>query len=238
MLKSIIALLILAGFVSVGSYWYYTDQQTLPPGKIIVLNGPSGSGKSSIQKEFQKLMMPNLWIKAGIDNLFDGVMPEITPENMSFWQSSNPIRWVEESTDAEGNKIITLLVGPQGEKVVYAMNSAIAAYANNGCNVIVDYIAYDKKWLKDLERKCSEFATYYVAVKLPLEVLEQREEARGTSPKGHARSHYFNVYGDKDYDLRVNSGSSSALEIALELKELIEEPNTMPNIAVSKATRV
>ena len=192
------------------------------PGKIIVLNGPSGSGKSSIQKEFQKLMMPNLWVKVGIDNLFDSVMPDITAENMGFWQLKNPIRWVEESKDAGENKIVTLFVGPQGNKVVYAMNSAIAAYAQNGCNVIVDYIAYDQKWLKDLEKKCSGFTTYYVAVEIPLEVLEQREEARKTSPKGHARSHYFNVYGDKKYDLVVNSGSKTAQEIACQLKQLLE----------------
>ena len=150
-------------------------------------------------------------------------MPDITPENMSFWQSKNTIRWVEESKDAEGNKVITLFVGQQGEKVAYAMNSAIAAYAKNGCNVIVDYIAYDQKWLNDLEKKCSEFVTYYVAIEIPLEVLEQREEARGTSPKGHARSHYFNVYGNRKYDLTVNTGSSSAQEIAQDLKRLAEK---------------
>ena len=141
---------------------------------------------------------------------------------MNFWQSKNPIRWVEESKDADNNKVITLFVGPQGKQVAYAMNSAITAYAKNGCNVIVDYIAYDQEWLNDLEKQCASFKTYYVAVEIPLEILEQREEARGTSPKGHARSHYFNVYGDKKYDLVVNSGNKTAFEIAQELKQLIQ----------------
>lgn len=192
------------------------------PGRIIILNGPSGSGKSSIQKEFQKLMMPSLWIRVGIDSLFDGVMPEINPENMVFWQSPNPIRWIESSKDAAGNNIIMLFVGPEGEKVAYGMNSAIAAYAKNGCNVIVDYIAYKQEWLQDLEKQLKEFKTYYIAVDIPLETLEQREEARGTSPKGHARSHYFTVYGTKTYDLRVDSQKNSAQEIALQIKELIQ----------------
>ncbi|MCX5925437.1 MAG: hypothetical protein NT124_04075 [Candidatus Dependentiae bacterium] len=191
-------------------------------GTIIILNGPSGSGKSSIQKEFQALMMPNLWIKLGIDNLFDQPMPDITPENMSFWQSPNPIRWVAESQDSAGNKIITLHVGQQGEKVAYAMNSAIAAYARTGCNIIVDYIAYDHKWLKDLENQCADIKTYYVAVEIPLEILEQREQARATSPMGHARSHYATVYGDKKYDLTVNSGTHTAREIAEQLMKLIK----------------
>ncbi|MFC1842851.1 hypothetical protein ACFLYU_04295 [Candidatus Dependentiae bacterium] len=190
-------------------------------GTVIVLNGPSGSGKSSIQKEFQKLMMPNLWIKTGIDDLFDKPMPDITPENMEFWQSSNPIRWVESSKDEAGNSVITLFVGKQGERVAYAMNSAIADYAKNGCNVIVDYIAYKKVWFDDLQEKLKDIKTYYVAVKIPLEVLEKREEARGTSPKGHARSHYFSVYLDKTYDLTVNSHNNCAKEIAQQIKNLI-----------------
>jgi chloramphenicol 3-O-phosphotransferase len=167
-------------------------------------------------------MMPSLWIKLGIDNLFDKPMPDITLQNLSYWQSPNSIRWVEESKDDSGNKVITLYVGAEGEKVIYAMNSAIAAYAKNGCNVIVDYIAYNQEWFKDLENKLSGLKTYYVAVEIPLEVLEQREEARGTSPKGHARSHYFSVYGDKKYDLRVDSNKNTAAQIAQQLKQLVE----------------
>lgn len=215
--KLSLAVLLFMGWIG---YMFFVREKACP-GTIIILNGPSGSGKSSIQKEFQKLMMPNLWLKLGIDNLFDSPMPEITAENMAFWQSKNPIRWVESSQDEQENKIITLFVGPQGEKVAYAMNSAIAAYAKEGCDVIVDYIAYDPAWLKDLEKKCAGFKTYYVAIDIPLEILEQREAARGTSPKGHARSHYNSVYGDKEYDLRVDTGSNSAQEIAAQLKKLI-----------------
>jgi chloramphenicol 3-O phosphotransferase len=190
-------------------------------GTVIILNGPSGSGKSSIQKEFQNLMMPNLWVKIGIDNLFDSPMPNITLENMQYWQSPNPIRWVETSQDKNGHKVISLLVGEQGEKAIYAMNSAIATYAENGCNVIVDYIAYKKEWLGDLQQKLNMFKTYYVAVEIPLEVLEKREADRGTSPVGHARSHYKSVYGDISYDLVVNSEKSCALQIAEKLTSMI-----------------
>lgn len=201
----------------------YKKTYAMPTGTVIILNGPSGSGKSSIQREFQYLMMPNLWIKTGIDTLFDAPMPIITPENMIFWQSPNSIRWVETSTDAQGNNVITLLVGEQGEKVAYAMNSAIADYAKNGCNVIVDYIAYEQEWFDDLQKKLEGIQTFYVAVEIPLEVLEAREATRGTSPKGHARSHYFTVYGSKKYDLTVNSATHSAKEIAQQIKELVEQ---------------
>ncbi|MCL5874946.1 MAG: AAA family ATPase [Candidatus Dependentiae bacterium] len=216
---SIISICLMIGLV--GFFLYLKRKPSY--GAVIILNGPSGSGKSSIQKEFQKIMMPALWIKLGIDNLFDGPMPDITMENINYWQSPNQIRWVEESRDAENNKLITLFVGSQGEKVAYGMNSAIADYAKNGCNIIVDYIAYKQEWLSDLQKKLENIPTLYVAVEISLETLEKREEARGTSPRGHARSHYFTVYGNQKYDLRVNSQNKSAHEIAQELKIKVSE---------------
>ena len=213
----LISLILIAGL----SALFFFNKTNSTTGTVIILNGPSGSGKSSIQKAFQQLMTPDLWCKVGIDTLFDAPMPDITPQNMSFWQSPNPIRWIEESKDDNGNKVITLLVGPQGEKVAYAMNSAIAEYAKNGCNVIVDYIAYNPEWLADLQAKLRGIKTYYVAVEISLETLEKREEARGTSPKGHARSHYFTVYGNIAYNLTVNSEKDSPQEIAEQIKQLI-----------------
>lgn len=191
-------------------------------GTVIILNGPSAAGKSSIQKELQKLMMPNLWIKVGIDNLFDAPMPDITLENMVFWQSKNSIRWVTTDKDKNDNQIITLFVGEQGDKVAYGMNSAITAYAKNGCNVVVDYIAYKKEWADDLQRKLQGIKNYWVKVAISLHTLEDRESARATSPKGHARSHYDTVYWDVKYDLEVNSEHDSALEIAQKIKNFLQ----------------
>lgn len=210
--------------VAIASFFIYNKHLFYDnTGTVVILNGPSGSGKSTIQKEFQKLMMPQLWLKLNIDNLFDAPMPDITPENIEYWQSPNSIRWVASTNDKDGNKIVTLHVGEEGKKVAYAMNSAIADYAKNGCNVIVDYIAYKKEWLDDLQQKLLGMKAYFVAVEIPLETLEEREAARGTSPVGHARSHFATVYQDLDYNLVVNSERNSAQKIAQQIKELIEE---------------
>ena len=88
-------------------------------------------------------------------------------------------------------------------------------------NIIVDYIAYKKEWIDDLQQQLKDIKTYWIKVALPLEVIEAREAARGTSPKGHARSHYDSVYWNIAYDLEVNSGQNSALEIAEKIKEFI-----------------
>jgi len=190
-------------------------------GQVIILNGPSGSGKTSIQKAFQKLMMPQLWIKVGIDSLFDHPMPEINAENISYWQSPNPTRWVKATKDVDNNSVITLYIGIQGEKVAYGMNSAIAAYAKSGCDVIVDYIGYKQEWLDDLKIKLTNIKTSWVKVSIPLEILEKREDARNTSPQGHARSHYKTVYGNIAYDFEVFTHIQSPEQIALLIQKEI-----------------
>lgn len=191
------------------------------PGTVIILNGPSASGKSSIQKAFQDLMMPQLWAKMGIDNLFDKLFVDITLDNMAFWQSPNDMRWVESTTDDEGNPVITLYVGPGGKKIRDGMHAAIAAYARAGNNIIVDYINYDESWLSSLLSELSGLPVVLVKVAIPLEVLEARERARGTSPVGHARSHYDHVYGQEAYDLEIDSGTMSPQKCAQAITDYI-----------------
>lgn len=221
--KNIFVSIIVVSLISflTGRYMPKISKNKSEYGTVIILNGPSAAGKTSIQKEFQKLMMPQLWLKLGIDNLFDNPMPEINLENLTFWQSKNPIRWVETTHDKENNTVITLFTGSEGEKVGYAMNSAIADYAKNGCNCIVDYIAYKKEWLDDLYQKLKDVKTCWVKVNVPLHILEEREIARGTSPKGHARSHYETVFWDIKYDLEVSSDQNSAYEIAQKIKAFL-----------------
>jgi chloramphenicol 3-O-phosphotransferase len=175
-----------------------------------------------LQKEFQNIMLPTLWIKVGIDNLFDKPMPDVSLEELERWQTPNSIRWVNNSKDAQGNNIMALHVGSDGLKIVHGMNSSIAAYAKAGCNVIVDYIAYKPKWLDDLQNKLADLKTYYVAIRIPLATLEEREKARATSPVGHSRSHYDTVYGNIKYDFELDSGKYQSKELAQQLKRFIE----------------
>jgi chloramphenicol 3-O phosphotransferase len=156
--------------------------------------------------------------------LFDGPLPDITPDNLEYWQTKNAIRWVTTTKDKDNNNVIPLFIGDQGDKVAYGMNSAIFAYAQNGNNVIVDYIAYKKEWLDDLRKKKPEnINIYYIKVNIPLEILEQREKNRGTSPVGHARSHYDIIDWDISYDLEIDSGTESPEQIAEKIKTFISE---------------
>ena len=189
-------------------------------GTIIILNGPSSVGKSSIIKAFQA-QSNQLWLGMGLDNLFVGVIPqkymsENTPETHQLMQGI-------QSVDEQGNKIFTLQLGPDGEKVRNGMHRAIAAYTRAGNNVIVDYINYDASWLEDLKKSLAGLQVIYVGVKAPLEVIEQREKQRGTSPEGHARSHYFTVHEGFTYDLVIEGDKVAPDEGAEKIVEFLEQ---------------
>ena len=62
-----------------------------------------------------------------------------------------------------------------------------------------------------------------IGLKEQMPVLYKLEKARGTSPKGHARSHYFYLYGDEKYDFKIDSEKYSAQKIVEQLKKIIDE---------------
>lgn len=201
-------------------------------GTIIILNGPSASGKSSIQNEIQKKFKP-FYLKVGIDTFFDALIA--APDLSSFEQTKQLsqytnegvlIRSVRLTRDAQGNQIVPLEIGPAGDKIISGMHYAIAAYANRGNNVVVDYILYKPEWLQDLAHALKNNIVYIIGIKAPLDVLEERERRRGTSPIGHARSHYAAVHQDMIYDLELDVSNLTPEESALKIKEFIEKnPN-------------
>lgn len=251
---SLIGVILLIIIFRIGFYLRDSDAE-LPKnkGKIVILNGPSASGKTTIQKAFQK-MMPDFYIRLGIDGLFDAVLPEATdPEVMvkkdpklvdpihyfregidqKDWaritdiydQSDahgNLIRAGIETTDADGHPLLILQVGPLGNRVIHGMHRAIAAYADAGNNVIVDYILYDQAWLDDLVHVLKGYTVYFVGVRIPLETLEIREKLRATSPVGHARSHYDVVHLPGIYDCEVDTGTMTPQEAAAQIKSCIQ----------------
>ena len=154
----------------------------------------------------------------GIDNLFDSVLFPITLDNLDFYKIKNNIRWIESFIGKNNNAVVPLYLGAEGEKVIDGMHDAIVVYAKNGNNVIVDYIMYDETWYYELEKKLYDIKHYWIKMDIDLEILEQREKLRNTSPVGHARSHYFTIHNNIKYDYVLDCNTKTAKELAFELK--------------------
>ena len=71
--------------------------------------------------------------------------------------------------------------------------------------VIVDYINYEHTWIKELNEALAGIKTIFVGIQAPLEIIEEREKNRNTSPRGHARSHFDVVHKNIHYDLEIDS---------------------------------
>jgi chloramphenicol 3-O phosphotransferase len=207
----------------------FADELTPPYGTIILLNGPSAIGKSSIQNEIQK-QFPELYLRMGLDNLFEDLIPipdlSSFEKKKEFSQYTNEgvlIRRVSLNKDAQGHQVVNLELGPAGDKIFSGMHYAIAAYSDRGNNVVVDYVMFKPVWLRDLVAALKGHKVYLIGLNAPLDVLEKREKDRGTSPIGHARSHYATVHEGFLYDLELDVANSTPMQSALKIKEFIQK---------------
>jgi len=187
-------------------------------GNVIVLNGPSVAGKSSIQNKLQE-SFAEPYMAMGIDSILVAMLPT------RYFTGAAPDRkevlYGVASTDESSSPVFTLRFGPKGQRVMAGMHAAVAAFAEHGNNIIVDYILYEREWLPDLANALRSVNAYFVGVRTPLDVLEERERQRATSPRGHARSHHATVHAHELYDVEVDTSRSSSEQCAAQIAEFV-----------------
>lgn len=188
-------------------------------GTIIILNGPSSVGKSSIQKKIQKLF-EQPYLRMGLDDLaflpirYISVNGPIPPADQGIWL---------DTTQKDGHQVVTIHYGVVAQAMMKGIHRTFASFAAAGNNIVVDYILYDPAWLADLVHTLKGLTVYFIGVNAPLSVIEEREKQRGNRLFGHARSHYNTVHKGLVYDLEIDSSSLTPEESALAIKKFIEE---------------
>jgi chloramphenicol 3-O phosphotransferase len=175
----------------------------MTPGTIILLNGASSSGKTSIVKALQHIL-EEPYVDAGLDKF--------------LWML--PARYLERPL---WDEVLGLAdrAGPLGHQLVSGMHQAIAALSLAGNNVIADHVLVEPDWLRQCIRLFSPLPAFFVGVRCPLEVLEQREQARRNRTWGQARVQYDLVHAHGIYDLDVDTSISSPEECARKIRERI-----------------
>ncbi len=173
-------------------------------GNIIILNGASSSGKTSIVKAFQALMEAP-YIDAGLDRF--------------LWML--PARYLERPLwdDVLG---LAERAGDMGHQLVTGMHQSIAALSRSGLNVVADHVLVEEAWLRECAVLFADLPAWLVGVRCPLEVLEQREKLRRDRTLGQARLQHDPVHRHGIYDLEVDTSIQSPEECAREIKKRIE----------------
>jgi chloramphenicol 3-O phosphotransferase len=153
----------------------------VPPGQVILINGASSSGKSTLARAVQRQMDQPFW-HLSIDHLREsGVLPLDRVRTGDFlWRSMRPAFF-------------------QG------FHNALPAIAEAGNNLIVDHIIETRVWMKELLRLLSRFDVYFVGIHCPLEELERRERARGDRRIGDARNDFDTIHELAVYDVELDS---------------------------------
>jgi chloramphenicol 3-O phosphotransferase len=172
-------------------------------GRIIVLNGTSSAGKSSIARVLQdKMDEPYAHL------LIEEFLPRLPARYLSG-EHPEGVR-MEETRD--GGKYV--VSGAVGERMVAGFYAAVAAVAGAGNNVIVDTLMGDPFDAAECARQLSSLDVLMVGVHCSLTILEERERGRGDRTPGLARGELTRVHKYADYDLEVDTSRKSPEECA------------------------
>lgn len=189
-------------------------------GTIIFLNGTSSSGKTTIAKLLQEIMDAH-YHRTGLDHFFDMTADKF---HVVFDKDNPPepdgFLWVR-TNDKE--PVTEIRVGAAGYKLLSGMYRSIEALAITGNNLIVDDVLFDRKAFKFAVETLYPYGVFFIGVRCPLTVTEQREKERGDRFPGLAKSHFDLVHSHHIYDLEIDTSLLGPMECALKIKQLVKE---------------
>jgi len=170
-----------------------------PTTTIILLNGISSAGKTSISQVLQRTLNEP-YLQVSIDALED-MLP-------NRFQNGGHFAWEE--------------LFP---KLLAGFHRSIAALADAGVNVIVDHVmVYREGWastLADCVAVLEPFAVYFVGVRCSLEEAMRREQARGGRFIGTAERQFPRVHRHNLYDVEVDTTRTSPEVCAEQIRAFV-----------------
>ncbi|MBO1337454.1 chloramphenicol phosphotransferase CPT [Streptomyces sp. VRA16 Mangrove soil] len=164
---------------------------------VIVLNGGSSSGKTSIARALQELL-PDPWLTLGADTFVEAL--PATGAGIEF--------------GADGS----VTVGPAFRRVEAAWIAGIAAMAAAGARIVVDEVflggaGSQEEW----SRALAGLDVLWVGVRCDAEVAARREAARGDRVTGMAAKQAEAVHVGVTYDLVIDTARADTRTCAREI---------------------
>ncbi|MEC0204608.1 chemotaxis protein [Paenibacillus lautus] len=176
-------------------------------GLIVLMNGTSSSGKTSISMELinqKEILFHHLSIDDffyNYNNFIDNKFPDIEP------------------TREVDNQVVGQILFDPIMSVYY---STIKLFSEMGLNVIVDTVIDNDKRFNDYLDVLFDHPTLFVGVICSKEELIRREQIRGDREIGLANSQYNTVYCFNEYDLEVNTEELNPTECAEKILSFIK----------------
>ena len=159
--------------------------------QIILLNGPSSSGKSTLAKILKELIEEKRNEKYEIISIDDFL--KMTTEDVIYEDD------VFEISCALCEKVLEDLK------------------MNHGA--IIDHVITSERIFNQLKDRLSLYHLHLIHVTCPLEILRKREEARKNRCLGSAESSYEYLFPKDGYDLTVDTYAMTAIECSVKIIE-------------------
>lgn len=178
---------------------------------VILLNGTTSSGKTSIAHRLQELLdEPHLYVPIDV---FQGMLPR-------RWllhgeRAAEGYEWRDVPEQDGGG--VRLNIGPAGERVAAGALAAMVALVRAGNKVIADYPLLRPSWLRAVVEAFEGIETLFVGVRCPLELAEERERVRGDRVVGLARTQYDVLHRHGLYDLELDTSCAGIDECAAQI---------------------
>lgn len=180
------------------------------PGRVLVLNGTSSSGKTTLGRALQG-RLPDHWLLLGIDRFIATLPLRLygTPEGHHIRDDGS------------------ITTGPTWRYLYSHWREAIATLAA-GTDVILDEVLLDggvdqERWSYALEG----LDVTWIAVRCDPEVSDEREQARGDRHPGQARWQRDRVHAGVRYDLEIDTTSTPPEEAADVVAAFLSDPDRL-----------
>jgi chloramphenicol 3-O phosphotransferase len=181
---------------------------------VIVVNGPSSAGKSTLCRGVQAALESQPYLVTGFDDFVFMSAPRLYRGADTAHQTALDafteagVRMVPTHVADEPTSVDAVF-GPVFRRLIDGMAPAVRALVDAGSPVIFDHVLHDQEMYDGMVRAFAGLDVMRVGVECPIEILEQREAARGDRVLGRARGLSRVVHTFCDYDVRVDTGRES-----------------------------
>ena len=190
----------------------------MPPGRIVLLNGSSSAGKTTLALAIQRLAKAPMHL-ISLDQFRDGMAGRFRGMNSKRDEpGTRGLNVVPAGTHTE------LRFGDVGRLTLRGMRRAVAAVAGTGLDVVVDDLLLEAEFLRDYLDVLSGFDVTFVGVRCDLDTVNAREQARAGRFPGTAAAHFDRVHEDCVYDVEVDTARSSPRQCAQQVAAAMRSP--------------